>query len=143
MLDGEKIKTLRKLKNLSLRQFCRDSGGQISPSYLSEIESGKVQNPGKKTTRALAKVLGVKEFELFSFDDYVEGEFKMCEYRREYPTMNGWVYYCDLVASAKILTEKELAEIGCTKESRARCKQMMEFTCGVGIVPEPVEEGGL
>lgn len=139
MLKGDKIRALRREKGLSLRQVSQLSGGQISPSYLSEIERGRVTNPGKKLTRALARALGVKEVELFVFPDYVEGEFKMCPYRREYPTMNGWVYYCDLVARGKKVTRKELEEIGCTEEVRRKCKQMMEFTCGEGIVPEPKE----
>lgn len=137
MINGEKIRALRKAKGLSLRDVSKLTGGEISPSYLCEMECGKAPNPGKRISRALAKALSVKEIELFTFDDYAEGEFKMCKYRKEYPTMNGWVYYCDLVASGKVYTEKELAEIGCTKEDRLKCKQMMEFTCGIGLVPEP------
>lgn len=140
MLNGEKIRFLRQAKNLSLRQLSKLTYREVSPSYLSEIENGKAHNPGKHVSRALAKALGVKELELFSFDDYVEGEFKMCKYRREFPTMNGWVYYCDLVASGQVLTAQQLAEIGCTKADRAKCRQMMEFTCGMGIVPEPKED---
>ncbi|GAB4264222.1 helix-turn-helix domain-containing protein [Thermincola ferriacetica] len=139
MINGKKIQALRKTKGFSLRQISQLANGQISPSYLSEIENGKVKNPSKKIARALAKALGVREFELFTFEDYVEGEFKMCKYRMEYPTMNGWVYYCDLVARGKNITKKELEEVGCTEVERAKCKQMMELTCGMGIVPEPRE----
>lgn len=139
MLNGSKIKNLRITKRLSLRELCNLAERQISPSYLSELETGKISNPSKKVTRALAKALKVSELELFTFEDYVKGEFNVCEYRREFPTMNGWVYYCDLVATAKHLTAKELAEIGCTVDARIYCQRMMEFTCGVGIVPEPKE----
>lgn len=140
MLNGTKIKALRKTKKLSLRQLSQYTGGAISASRLSEMENGKVPNPTKRVTRALAKALGIKEIELFCFEDYVEGEFKMCKYRMEYPTMNGWVYYCDLVATGKVLTAGELAEIGCTSIKRANCKKMMEYTCGMGIVPKPKKE---
>ena len=138
MLNSAKIKGLRLAKNLSLRRVCSLARGEISPSHLSELEQGKVANPTKRVTRALAKALGVKEIELFTFGDFVKGEFQVCKYRREYPTMNGWVYYCDLVANGKQLTAIQLSEIGCTQEARNYCKQMMEFTCGVGMVPEPL-----
>lgn len=137
MLNGKKIRAFRQNLNLSLRQVSRLSGGQLSASYLSEIENGKIKNPTKKVTRALAFVLGVKETELFTFDENSEGGFKMCIHRQEYQTMNGWVYYCDLVAKGIKLTEEELKKIGCTEEERRKCKQMMEYTCGMGIVPEP------
>lgn len=137
MFNGDKIRALRTIKNLSLRQLCRLANGEISPSHLSELENGKVPNPTKRVTRALARALQVKEIELFTFEDHIEGEFKMCKYRQEYPTMNGWVYYCELVAYGRHLTVRELAKEGCTKEARQKCKQMMEYTCGVGIVPEP------
>lgn len=137
MIDGPKIRALRKVKSLSLRELSRLTGQAVSPSRLSEIENGKAQNPTKRVTRALAKALGVRETELFTFEDCVKGEFSMCKYRKEYPTMNGWVYYCDLTASGKTLTGRELAKLGCTAEKRAKCKQMMELTCGIGIVPEP------
>lgn len=140
MLNGAKIKELRIIKNLSLRELCKLTDGELSPSHLSFIENGQVGNPTKRVSRALAKALGVKEIELFTFEDHVKGEFCMCKYREEYPTLNGWVYYCDLVAWGKQLSEKELADIGCTTEARKYCKQMMEYTCGVGIVPEPKEE---
>lgn len=137
MLNGSRIRTLRITKNLSLRELCQLSNGEISPSHLSALERGRVPNPGKRVTRALARALKVKEIELFTFEDNVKGEFRMCKYRSEFPTMNGWVYYCDLIAAGKHLTARELAEIGCTKEARQYCKQMMEYTCGIGIVPEP------
>lgn len=137
MLNAAKIKGLRLAKNLSLRGLCSLAKAAISPSHLSELEHGKVANPTKRVTRALAKALGVKEIELFIFEDFVKGEFQVCKYRREYPTMNGWVYYCNLVACGKQLTAEQLLEIGCTAEARINCKQMMEYTCGVGIVAEP------
>jgi len=137
MLNGSKIKNLRLTKNLSLRELCKQTNGEISPSHLSALERGRVMNPTKRLTRALAKVLCVKEVELFSFEDCMEGEFKMCKYRREYPTMNGWVYYCDLAAAGRDLTIEQLAAVGCTAEARKNCKKMMEYTCGVGIVPDP------
>lgn len=137
MLNGEKIRSLRQNLHLSLRQVSRITGGQLSASYLSEIENGKITNPSKKVTRALALVLGVKETVLFTYDEYIEGEFNMCIHRQEYQTMNGWVYYCELVAKGIKLTKEELEKIGCTQEERRKCKQMMEYTCGMGIVPEP------
>lgn len=140
MLNGPKIRALRKIKNLSLRDLSLLTGQIVSPSRLSEMENGKVLNPTKRMTRALAKALDVRETELFTFEDYVKGEFDMCKYRKEYPTMNGWVYYCDLAATGKTLTGRELEVIGCTKEKRTKCKQMMEVTCGTAIVPDPKKE---
>lgn len=142
MIDGPKIRGLRRAKYLTLRQMADMSAGALSPGYLSEIENGKAPNPTKHVTRALAKALGVKEIELFTFADHIEGEFKMCKYRREYPTMNGWVYYCDLAASGQQLTEEELTDLGCTEETRTNCRRMMEFTCGKGLVPEPAQKTG-
>lgn len=103
------------------------------------MENGKAANPTKKSTRALALALGVAEWELFVHDNCLKGDMKMCIYQREYVTMNGWVYYCELVALGKRLTAEELKELGCTKDARARCKQLMEYTCGTGIVPNPEE----
>lgn len=137
-MNGKKILSLRTIKQLSLREFSRLSGGAVSPSHLSEIENGKVSNPTKRVTRAIAKVLGVRETELFSFEENIKGEFMMCTYRREYPTMNGWVYYCELVAKGIELTREELSVIlGCDEHKREECRRMMEFTCGIGLVPQP------
>lgn len=139
MINGPKIRAMRKAKGLTLRKLSELTGNAISPSYLSEIENGIALNPSKRVSRLLAKTLGVMESELFNYPDNLKGEFEMCKYRMEFPTMNGWVYYCNLVANAQVFTKKELEDIGCTVEKRAKCKQMMELTCGMGIVPEPKE----
>jgi len=139
VLNGKKIKALRKKRGLTLRQLSELTCGKVSISRLSEIENGKVANPTKKTIHALALVLGVAEWELFLHDEFLKGDLRMCIHRREYITMNGWVYYCELAALGKRLTADELKKLGCTKEDRTRCKQLMEYTCGTGIVPEPEE----
>lgn len=55
MLNAAKIKGLRLAKKLSLRGLCSVAKGEISPSHLSELEQGKVANPTKRVTRAIAK----------------------------------------------------------------------------------------
>lgn len=59
---GEKLKALRKVRELSLQEVGRGVG--ISHNFLSEIENGK-KEPSKETLRELAKFFKVDEDEFF------------------------------------------------------------------------------
>lgn len=65
---GEKLKELRKSKNLSLKEVGLNIG--ISHNFLSEIENGK-KEPSKETLRELAKFYGIDEDEFFDIIDKV------------------------------------------------------------------------
>jgi len=54
---GDNIKKLRDLAGMSITDLSKASG--VGRSTISEIESGKAQNPKSNTITAIAKVLGV------------------------------------------------------------------------------------
>lgn len=61
MLFGERIRILRKQKNISLRKFAQEV--DISTTYLSVIETGDII-PAEDKIRTIAKALGIDEDEL-------------------------------------------------------------------------------
>jgi len=58
---GARIREIREKRNLALRELARRAG--VSPSYLSEIESGR-RSPSETVLEALAGELGVNPKEL-------------------------------------------------------------------------------
>lgn len=50
---GEKIKEIRKSKNMSARELSRRS--KVSQGYLSQLETGKNNNPTNEVLRKIAK----------------------------------------------------------------------------------------
>jgi hypothetical protein len=54
-----RLQTMRDGLNLTLREVESRTGGKVSNAYLSQIETGKVANPGADTLIALADVYGV------------------------------------------------------------------------------------
>jgi transcriptional regulator with XRE-family HTH domain len=54
---NEMLKMSRQIKGYSIRQLEKQSG--ISNALISQIETGKVQNPGFFTVMALAHSLGI------------------------------------------------------------------------------------
>ena len=66
-LIGKRIKLLRMEMGLSQGDIEKDSG--ICRSHLSNIESGKVGNPGLYTLERIAKALKVSISYLFHFDE--------------------------------------------------------------------------
>lgn len=62
---GERIRNLRKEKEISLRELARRAG--ISPSFLSEIENGK-NFPSPDTLKILASRLTVSVVSLRELD---------------------------------------------------------------------------
>lgn len=61
---GQKVKKLRKLKNLKQVELAVEIG--ISVSYLSAIEQG-TRSPSLKVLKRLSRVLGVKTSALIPF----------------------------------------------------------------------------
>jgi transcriptional regulator with XRE-family HTH domain len=57
MTLGELLNLSRELKGLSLRELEKKSG--VSNALISQIETGKVPNPGFRTICKIADVLGV------------------------------------------------------------------------------------
>lgn len=66
-LIGKRIKLLRLERSLSQRDIERVSG--ICRSHISNIESGKIGNPGLQTLEKVAKALKVSISYLFHFDE--------------------------------------------------------------------------
>src|SRR5262245_44376414 len=65
MTFGERIRELRKAKNLSQRELAEQV--EVNFTYLSKIENGKLdfaQFPSEETIRKLARALGADEDEL-------------------------------------------------------------------------------
>jgi len=54
---GELISLSRELKKMTLRDLEKRSG--VSNALISQIETGKVENPGFRTVCKLASVLGL------------------------------------------------------------------------------------
>ncbi len=54
---GQRIKELRELHNMKIKELSDKSG--VGQSTISEIETGKAKNPKSETLSKLAKVLGV------------------------------------------------------------------------------------
>lgn len=63
---GARIRTLRKKKGISLNQLAQEAN--IAPSFLSELERGKV-NLSVKSLRAIATALNVPAFQLIQEDE--------------------------------------------------------------------------
>lgn len=63
MLIGERIRELRKSKNLSQGDLCEKIG--MERGYLSKIETGVLHNPTYLTLRSLKRALKVSWGELF------------------------------------------------------------------------------
>ncbi len=57
---------IRKQKNLSQKELSKKSG--ISESYISQLESGSHDNPGRKVICSLAKALECTLNDLFGCD---------------------------------------------------------------------------
>lgn len=64
MSIGEKVRTLRVGKGLSVNEFAKQSG--VSKSYISNIERGVQKNPSLIIMGKLAKTLGVSLEELLT-----------------------------------------------------------------------------
>jgi len=63
---GQKLKTLREAKNLSMTDLYRLT--EIKQGYISEIENGKKQ-PSDKIVKKLCSALGIDEL-YFYYDNY-------------------------------------------------------------------------
>jgi transcriptional regulator with XRE-family HTH domain len=72
---GERLRQLRKEKNMTLRALADAAG--VNFTYLSKIENGRPgYSPGADTIRTLAGVLGVDPLELLRLADKVPPELQ-------------------------------------------------------------------
>jgi transcriptional regulator with XRE-family HTH domain len=72
---GQRLRQLRKGKNLTLRNLAEAAG--VDFTYLSKIENDKPSySPGADTIRTLAAVLGVDPLELLQLADKVPPELQ-------------------------------------------------------------------
>lgn len=69
---GQYIRNLRKEKGLSARELSRLTG--ISQAYLSQLETGKYNNPTKKVVIDLSQGLGVSRVEPLRKAGYLTDE---------------------------------------------------------------------
>ncbi len=63
---GERIRELREIKDLSLREFGKKLGN-LSAAFLSDIELGR-RHPSAKVLTDMARVLGITVEDLESYD---------------------------------------------------------------------------
>lgn len=66
---GEKLKTLRRGKGLSIRELAKRSN--VSNAYLSQLENGKTKNPSYEIIGKIAKGLNISSKELLNMSDSV------------------------------------------------------------------------
>lgn len=71
-LIGEKIKKLRKDKNMSISELAEKAG--VAKSYLSSIERGIQKNPSIQFMEKISHVLGVSINELLRKDPSMPAE---------------------------------------------------------------------
>lgn len=60
-----KIDEFRKKKHMSYEEIAKKSG--LTTAYISQLASGKKDNPSSKTMRLIAKALGTKVYKVFIF----------------------------------------------------------------------------
>ena len=110
---GERLKKLRKEKDISLRQMAKILG--ITPPYLSRIENGHEHPPKAEHISKMAEILGIDESVLFELvptdlknkripDEIVEGYQKDGVSKKKVPE------FFRSVKKAK-LTEEEWDEL--------------------------------
>lgn len=58
---GEALREMRLEKGFSLRKFAKDVG--VSPTYLSQVEQGKVEPPTADRVKRMAELLGENQDE--------------------------------------------------------------------------------
>jgi len=63
---GERIRELRELKDLSLREFAKKLGGK-SAAFLSDVELGR-RHPSDKVLEDMARALGTTVEDLKKYD---------------------------------------------------------------------------
>jgi hypothetical protein len=61
-----------------------------------------------------------------------------CPYWTELETMNGWECYCQLGAYGQTVLKEDLQAIGCTRQKREHCLQIMINRQGYGLVPTEI-----
>ncbi|MDU5503973.1 MAG: XRE family transcriptional regulator [Anaerococcus vaginalis] len=111
---GSNVKKFRNEKNLSLKELAEEI--EVSPSMLSQIESGKA-NPSLNTLKLISKYLEVPMFTLFVEDDkeaamvvrkkdrirITSGKSSSKEYQLSYdllsPDMKGDLQLCEMKLS--------------------------------------------
>jgi|SRR5699024_868128 len=100
MTFGEYIKKTRNEKGLSSRELARRAG--VSQAYLSQLETGKNNNPTAETISKLAKALEVDYMELLfqtelvqrSIDDEADKEANtIIEHYNRYRDIKGLTIY--------------------------------------------------
>ncbi|WP_082235938.1 helix-turn-helix domain-containing protein [Halobacillus massiliensis] len=66
---GERIKTIRKDRGLSINKFAKQAG--VSKSYVSNIERGVQENPSLGVLDKMASTLNVSIQDLLSGEGYI------------------------------------------------------------------------
>lgn len=103
---GETIKLFRQKKKLTLREFSQLVG--ISPIYLSEIESGKKNNPSEEILYKIINGLSLTSNEIINILDlYAIGTDKISPDISEYVKENKFVQVALRVAKNKPATEND------------------------------------
>lgn len=72
MTIGNLIKEKRLEKNISSRELARRSG--VSQPYLSQLETGRNDNPSINAINKLSKGLGITLLELLIDTEYISNE---------------------------------------------------------------------
>lgn len=93
---GKELKKIRESKGFSLRDIEKKSEHTISSSYLSQVETGKIQQPSPRFLHRISKTYDVDYEKLMETSGYLE--------RKKKP---------EIAASFKIedLTENEIDQV--------------------------------
>jgi transcriptional regulator with XRE-family HTH domain len=69
---AERVRQLRRLRGITAAQLSERA--QLSTSYISQLERGRVHRPAEYALERIAKVLGVEAAELITLAGYVDME---------------------------------------------------------------------
>lgn len=67
---GHTLRVMRTSKGISLRRLARQAG--LSPTYLSQVETGKVGPPNHKRVHRIEEILGIPEGSLLGLTDRLD-----------------------------------------------------------------------
>lgn len=71
LILGQYLASIRSDRKLTLRQVEEATSNEVSNAYLSQIETGKIQQPSPNVLHALANIYGIDYGQLMEMAGYV------------------------------------------------------------------------